>query len=137
MVWGSWLDSIFFISSSFALDSSILKLFHSWTSPPPYYEGMEWPFRKIFSKDMQKQGIRALCHRLVNETHATVQASTLANQFTSVIDRAANITNFTENRAGKFLLFSKLKRDLFFNFCVSSISWKHVIRENNIHVCFH
>ena len=29
-----------------------------------------------------------------------------------------NITNFTENRASKFLFFSRLKRDVFFNFCV-------------------
>ena len=48
-----------------------------------------------------------------------MQAGTQANQLASAIDRAGNITNFTENRASKFLFFSRLKRDVFFNFCVS------------------
>ena len=41
--------------------------------------------------------------RLVSETGtvALEQAGAQANQFTSAIDRAGNITNFTENRAGK------------------------------------
>ena len=59
--------------------------------------------------------------RLVNETRAIalVEAGTQANQFASAIDRVSNIT-FTENRAGKKVsFFSRLKRDLFFNFCVS------------------
>ena len=45
--------------------------------------------------------------RLVNETRAIalVQADTQANQFPSAIDRAGNITNFTENSAGKSLFF--------------------------------
>ena len=39
-----------------------------------------------------------------------------------------------------FLFFSRLKRDVFFNFCVwhkKGVLWKHPIRENNTYVCFH
>ena len=53
--------------------------------------------------------------RLVNETRAIalVQAGTQANQFPSAIDRAGNITNFTENRAGKgFFFFLKSQERL-------------------------
>ena len=48
-------------------------------------------------------------NRLVNETRAItlVQAGTQANQFASVIDCAGNITNFTENHAGKSFFFSE------------------------------
>ena len=79
--------------------------------------------------------------RLVNETRAValVQAGTQANQLASAIDRTDNITNFTENQASKFLFFSGLKRDVFFNFCVchkKSVSRKHPIRETNTYVCF-
>ena len=47
--------------------------------------------------------------RLVNETcaFAIVQASTQANQLASAIDRAGNITNFTENGASKSFFFSQ------------------------------
>ena len=47
--------------------------------------------------------------RLVNETHAIalVQAGTQTNQFASANDCAGNITNFTENRAGKSFFFSE------------------------------
>ena len=47
--------------------------------------------------------------RLVNETRAItlVQAGTPANQFASAIDRAGNITNFTESCAGKSFSFSE------------------------------
>ena len=38
---------------------------------------------------------------------ALVQSGTLANQFASAIDFAGNITNFTENRAGKSFFFSE------------------------------
>ena len=45
---------------------------------------------------------------LVNETRAIVlmQAGMQANQFASGIDCTGNITNFTENCAGKSLLIS-------------------------------
>ena len=58
--------------------------------------------------------------RLVTETCTIVlmQAGMQANQFASAIDCAGNITNFTENCAEKFLFFSRLKRNLLFNFCV-------------------
>ena len=58
-------------------------------------------------------------NKLVSETCAIalVQADTQVNQFASGTDRAGNITNFTENRAGK-VFSSRLKRNLFFNFCV-------------------
>ena len=48
--------------------------------------------------------------RLVNETRAIalVQTGTQANQFASAIDRANNITNFAENRAGSNSFFSPL-----------------------------
>ena len=77
--------------------------------------------------------------RLVRHTRsiAFVQAGTQANQLASVIDRAGNITNFTENRASKFLFFSRLERDVFFNFPVchkKAVSGKHPIRENNMYV---
>ena len=44
---------------------------------------------------------------LVNETHviALVQAGMQANQLAGTIDCAGNITNFTDNRASKFLFF--------------------------------
>ena len=47
--------------------------------------------------------------RLVNETHAIMFMSTgmQANQFASTIDCAGNITNFTENCAGKSFFFSE------------------------------
>ena len=47
--------------------------------------------------------------RLVNETRAIalVQTGTQANQLASAIDRAGNITNFTENRASKSFFFSQ------------------------------
>ena len=61
--------------------------------------------------------------RLVNETRTFVlmQAGMQVNQFASVIECAGNITNFTENHAGKtfFFFFSrKLKKDLSLNVCV-------------------
>ena len=77
------------------------------------------------------QGVRHVIHlffesslgkvyRLVNEIRAIalVQAGTQANQFASAIDRAGNITKFTENRGGKSFFFLKLKRDLSLNFFV-------------------
>ena len=50
--------------------------------------------------------------RLVNEKSAIgMQASTQANQLASAIDRAGNITNFTENGASKsFLFFLKTQK---------------------------
>ena len=47
--------------------------------------------------------------RLVSETCTImlVQAGMQANQFASTIDCAGNITNFTENRAGKSFFFSE------------------------------
>ena len=46
--------------------------------------------------------------RLVNETRAIgMEASTQANQLASAIDRAGNITNFTENGASKSFFFSQ------------------------------
>ena len=59
--------------------------------------------------------------RLVNETCTItlMQANKQANQLARVIDCIGNITNFTENCSSKSLFFfSRLKRDLFFNFCV-------------------
>ena len=55
--------------------------------------------------------------RLVNETRTFVlmQASMQVNQFASVIDCAGNITNFTENHAGKtffFFFFQKTQKRL-------------------------
>ena len=53
--------------------------------------------------------------RLIIETHMIV----LVPQFASTIDFSGNITNFTENCAGKSLcFFLRLKGDLFSNFCV-------------------
>ena len=81
--------------------------------------------------------------RLVNKTCAIalMQASTQANHLARSIDRAGNITNFTENHASKFFFFSILKRDVFFNFCAchkKGVSAKHPIRETNTYyVCFH
>ena len=79
------------------------------------------------------QGVRHVIHlffesslgkvyRLVNKIRAIalVQGGTQANQFASTIDRAGNITKFTENRGGKSFFFLKLKRDLILNFfCLS------------------
>ena len=51
--------------------------------------------------------------RLVSETRAIalVQTGTQTNQFASAIDRANNITNFAENRAGNSFFFSlKIQR---------------------------
>ena len=81
--------------------------------------------------------------KIVNETCTIglVQAGKQANQLASTIDCACNITSFTENSTSKsFFFFSRLKRDVIFNFCVShkkDVSGKHPIRENNIYVCFH
>ena len=49
--------------------------------------------------------------RLVNETCviALMQAGTQANQLTSVINRAGNITNFTKNRTSKSFFFVKIQ----------------------------
>ena len=41
-----------------------------------------------------------------------------ANQFATAIDHTDSITNFTGNHASRSLFFSRLKRDLFLNFCV-------------------
>ena len=47
--------------------------------------------------------------RFVNETRAIalLQAGTQANHLTKANDYAGNITNFTENRAGKSFFFSE------------------------------
>ena len=47
--------------------------------------------------------------RLVSETRmiVLVQADMQANQFASTTDCAGNITNFTENHAGKSFFFSE------------------------------
>ena len=51
-------------------------------------------------------------------TIGLMQVGKQANQLASAIDRAGNI-NFTEHCASKSLFFfSRLKRDVFFNFCV-------------------
>ena len=73
---------------------------------------------------------------LVNETSAAslVQAGNQANQLASVIDCTGNITHFTESCISKFLFFWRLKRDVFFNFCVchkKDVSGKHHICEQN------
>ena len=49
------------------------------------------------------------CCRLVSETCAIVlvQAGTQVNQFAGAIDPAGNITNFSENCAGKSFFFSQ------------------------------
>ena len=80
---------------------------------------------------------------LVNETRAIalVQAGTQANQFASAIDSAGNITNFTENRAGKNFFFSQDSKEICYLIFVSDIrkgiSGKHPICENNTYECFH
>ena len=53
--------------------------------------------------------------KLVNETRTIVlvQAGTQANQIASAIDCAGNITNFTENRAGKSFFFSENSKETF------------------------
>ena len=59
---------------------------------------------------------------LVNETRtiALMKAGAQANQFASAIDRASNITNFTENRACKFPFFLKTQNRLVLKFlCLS------------------
>ena len=43
---------------------------------------------------------------------ALVETGTQANQFASAIDRASNITTFTENRAGKSFFFLKTQKRL-------------------------
>ena len=78
-----------------------------------------------------------LKYRLVNEICAIshVQPVMQANQLAIAIDRTGNKTNFTENCASKgFFFFSRLKRDVFFNFCVchkKGVSVKHTIHANN------
>ena len=65
--------------------------------------------------------------RLVNET-SRVQAGTQANQLASAIDRAGNKKFYRKSRRRKFLFFSRLKKDVFFNFCAchkKSVSGKH------------
>ena len=67
-------------------------------------------------------GYLCLGTRFVNETRVTelVQAGTQANQFACAIDRAGNITNFTENRAGKSFFFSETQKRLVLKFlCLS------------------
>ena len=61
----------------------------------------------FFEYDIYEKPTKGNISRLVNETRAIalVQAGTQANQFASAIDRADNITNFTENRAGKSFFF--------------------------------
>ena len=57
--------------------------------------------------------------RLVNEI-TLMQPGMQANQLASTINCAGNITNFTENHASKgFFFFSRLKRHMSSNFCVS------------------
>ena len=64
-------------------------------------------------------------NKLVSETCAIalVQADTQVNQFASGIDRAGNITNFTENRAGK--VFSQDSKETY------SLIFVSVIRKGN------
>ena len=54
--------------------------------------------------------------RIINETLVIVlvQARTQANQYASVIDHADNITNFTENCAGKSFFFSPNSKETCF-----------------------
>ena len=70
-----------------------------------------------------------------------MQAGTQANQFASAIDSAGNITNFTENRAGKSFFFSQDSKEICYLIFVSDIrkgiSGKHPICENNTYECFH
>ena len=60
---------------------------------------------------------------LVNETCAItfVQAGTQANRLASTIDRAGNITNFTENRASKSFFFSQNSKETYSLIFVSVI----------------
>ena len=50
--------------------------------------------------------------RLFNEARAIalVQTGTQATQLTTAINRAGNITNFTENRASKSFFFAKTQK---------------------------
>ena len=52
--------------------------------------------------------------RLVNDTHATalVQAGMQVNHSARTIDCAGNITNFSENHAGKSFFFLKTQKRL-------------------------
>ena len=56
--------------------------------------------------------------RLVTRTIGLVQAGEKVNQLASAIDRACN-KFYRKLRKQKFIFFSRLKRDVFFNFCVS------------------
>ena len=78
------------------------------------------------------------CLWLVNEgcTITLVLAGMQVDQFPSVIDCAGNITNFTENCAGKSFFPSRLKRDLLFNFCVCQKKVKSWIEQNILLVLF-
>ena len=60
---------------------------------------------------------------LVNETCAItfVQAGTQANRLASTIDRAGNITNFTENCASKSFFFSQNSKETYSLIFVSVI----------------
>ena len=49
---------------------------------------------------------------------ALVQAGTQADKLTSAIDRVGNNKFYQKSRKKNFLVFSRLKRDVFFNFCV-------------------
>ena len=53
--------------------------------------------------------------------HSALQTGMQVNQFSGVIDRAASITNFTKNWAGKsFVFFLKTQKRLVLNFlCLS------------------
>ena len=77
--------------------------------------------------------------RLVNETRAiaAVQAGTQENQLTSTIDRASNITNFTENRGSKSFFFSqdpKEKCSLIFVSVIKKVCQENIPIVQTIHI---
>ena len=68
------------------------------------------PFcRNIVSVRQSVWALKEIIIRLVNETRtiALVQAGMQANHFARTIDCTGNITNFTENRAGKSFFISE------------------------------
>ena len=74
--------------------------------------------------------------RLVNETHAIVlvHAGTQANRLAITIDCTCN-KFYQKSHHQKFLFFSRLKRDVLFNFvCHKKLSEKHPIHKNNTYI---
>ena len=78
--------------------------------------------------------------RLVNETRAIalMQAGTQANHLASAIDRAGNITNFTENHACKlfFSQYSKGMCSLIFAPAIKKVYQQNIPFVKPIHIMY-